>query len=94
MNYDVDVHNESDILSWEASVMSSSRTAAFVLGARDPAKGKTGVGQFEHDLIRERTRAGLHAAAAHGRKGGRKPVVTAEKLKQAPGSHQSGPEPP
>jgi len=39
--------------------------------------------QFERDLIRERTRAGLSAAAARGRKGGRKPVVTAEKLQRA-----------
>lgn len=41
------------------------------------------LGQFERDLIQERTRAGLVAAAARGRKGGRKPVVTAEKLKRA-----------
>jgi DNA invertase Pin-like site-specific DNA recombinase len=41
------------------------------------------LGQFERDLIRERTRAGLDAAAARGRKGGRKPVVTAEKLERA-----------
>ncbi len=41
------------------------------------------LGQFERDLIRERTRAGLAAAAARGRKGGRKPVVTADKLKRA-----------
>jgi DNA invertase Pin-like site-specific DNA recombinase len=41
------------------------------------------LGQFERDLIRERTRAGLAAAEARGRKGGRKPVVTAEKLKRA-----------
>ena len=40
------------------------------------------LGQFERDLIRERTRAGL-VAAARGRKGGRKPVVTAEKLERA-----------
>lgn len=39
--------------------------------------------QFERDLIRERTRAGLSAAAARGRKGGRKAVVTAEKLARA-----------
>lgn len=39
--------------------------------------------QFERDLIRERTKAGLSAAAARGRKGGRKPVVTAEKLQRA-----------
>ena len=41
------------------------------------------LGQFERDLIRERTRAGLAAAETRGRKGGRKPVVTAEKLKRA-----------
>ena len=41
------------------------------------------LGQFERDLIRERTRAGLAAAAARGRKGGRKPVVDAEKLERA-----------
>jgi DNA invertase Pin-like site-specific DNA recombinase len=41
------------------------------------------LGQFERDLIRERTKAGLTAAAARGRKGGRKPVVTAEKLQRA-----------
>jgi DNA invertase Pin-like site-specific DNA recombinase len=34
-------------------------------------------------LIRERTRAGLVAAVARGRKGGRKPVVTSEKLARA-----------
>ncbi|WP_106078281.1 recombinase family protein [Chromobacterium amazonense] len=39
--------------------------------------------QFERDLIRERTKAGLAAAAARGRKGGRKPVVTDEKLQRA-----------
>jgi DNA invertase Pin-like site-specific DNA recombinase len=33
------------------------------------------LGQFERDLIREQTRAGLTAAALRGRKGGRKPVV-------------------
>ena len=37
------------------------------------------LGQFERDLIRERTRAGLAAAAARGRKA----VVTAEKLARA-----------
>src|SRR3954447_20838103 len=53
------------------------------------------LGQFERDLIRERTRAGLTAAAARGRKGGMagrggggargagKPVVTAEVLRKA-----------
>ena len=41
------------------------------------------LGQFERDLIRERTRAGLTAAGARGRTGGRKPVVTEEKLHRA-----------
>lgn len=40
-------------------------------------------GQFERDLVRERTRAGLTAAAARGRKGGRKPLVTADRLQRA-----------
>lgn len=41
------------------------------------------LGQFERDLIRERTRAGLAAAADRGRKGGRRPVMTPGKLKRA-----------
>lgn len=41
------------------------------------------LGQFERDLIRERTRAGFAAAAARGRRGGRQPVVTADKLRRA-----------
>jgi DNA invertase Pin-like site-specific DNA recombinase len=41
------------------------------------------LGQFERDLIQERTRAGLAAATARGRKGGRKPVITADKLGRA-----------
>lgn len=41
------------------------------------------LGQFERDLVQERTRAGLVAAAARGRKGGRKRVVTDEKLERA-----------
>lgn len=41
------------------------------------------LGQFERDLIRDRTKAGLTAAAARGRKGGRKQVVTTEKLQRA-----------
>lgn len=41
------------------------------------------LGQFERDLIRERTRAGLDAAVVRGRRGGRKPVVTEEKLRRA-----------
>jgi DNA invertase Pin-like site-specific DNA recombinase len=41
------------------------------------------LGQFERDLIRERTRAGLDAAISRGRRGGRRPVITAEKLRRA-----------
>ncbi len=57
--------------------------------SRVGASGKPGavqfgaLGQFERDLTQERTRAGLAAAAARGRKGGRKPVVTSEKLERA-----------
>jgi len=43
------------------------------------------LGQFERDLIRERTRAGLKAAAARRRRGGRKPVITVDKLRRARG---------
>ena len=43
------------------------------------------LGQFERDLIQERTQAGLVAAAMRGRKGGRKPVITDDKLKRARG---------
>jgi DNA invertase Pin-like site-specific DNA recombinase len=39
--------------------------------------------QFERDLIRERTRAGLKAAEARGRKGGRRPSVMPDKLARA-----------
>lgn len=39
--------------------------------------------QFERDLIRERTRAGLQAAEDRGRYGGRQAVITPEKLAKA-----------
>jgi DNA invertase Pin-like site-specific DNA recombinase len=39
--------------------------------------------EFERDLIHERTMAGLRAARARGRKGGRKPQMTSDKLKAA-----------
>jgi DNA invertase Pin-like site-specific DNA recombinase len=41
------------------------------------------LGQFERDLIRERTNAGLTAAAARGRKGGRPIAATPEKIARA-----------
>lgn len=41
------------------------------------------LGQFERDLIRERTNAGLTAAADRGRKGGRPAVATPERVARA-----------
>ncbi len=46
--------------------------------------------QFEADLIRERTQAGLAAARARGRTGGRPTVWTAEKLATARAMYESG----
>jgi len=40
-------------------------------------------GAFERELIRDLIRAGLAAAAARGRKGGRKPVATPERIDRA-----------
>jgi DNA invertase Pin-like site-specific DNA recombinase len=48
------------------------------------------LGQFERDLIQERTRAGVAAAAARGRTGGRKPVITEDNLKRARGMITKG----
>ena len=39
--------------------------------------------EFEHSLIRERTIAGLDAARARGRKGGRKPSMSENDIKKA-----------
>lgn len=39
--------------------------------------------EFEHNLIRERTIAGLAAALARGRKGGRKPSMTSSDIRKA-----------
>lgn len=38
--------------------------------------------EFERNLIRERTKAGLEAARARGRKGGRKPALTEKAIKE------------
>ena len=46
--------------------------------------------EFERDLIRERTVAGLAAARARGRTGGRPTVWTPEKLAAARSMHASG----
>ena len=45
--------------------------------------------EFERDLIRERTQAGLSAARARGRLGGRPPVLSAEKLAVARSMYDS-----
>jgi DNA invertase Pin-like site-specific DNA recombinase len=41
------------------------------------------IAEMERDLIRERTNAGLAAARARGRKGGRKAILTEKKLDAA-----------
>jgi len=41
------------------------------------------LGEFERDLLRERTAAGLEAAAARGRRGGRPAAMTPAKLAAA-----------
>jgi DNA invertase Pin-like site-specific DNA recombinase len=47
--------------------------------------------EFERDLIRERTTAGLAAARARGRQGGRRPsVLTGHKLQVAQEMYGSG----
>jgi DNA invertase Pin-like site-specific DNA recombinase len=46
--------------------------------------------EFERDLIRERTSAGLAAARARGRHGGRPSVMTAHKARVAQEMYRSG----
>lgn len=46
--------------------------------------------QFERDLIRERTRAGLTAARSQGRLGGRPALMTPERLKTARTMQENG----
>ena len=46
--------------------------------------------EFERDLIRERTVAGLAPARVKGRHGGRPPVMTAHKLRVAHEMYRSG----
>ena len=48
------------------------------------------IGQFERDLLVERTQAGLVAARRLGRRGGRPRVMTAEKLQTARAMHDAG----
>lgn len=44
--------------------------------------------EFERDLIKERTNAGLQAARKRGRVGGRKPAMTAKQIKLAKSMHK------
>ena len=46
--------------------------------------------EFERDLIRERTHAGLEAARSRGRRGGRPSVMTADKIAVAQRMYESG----
>jgi DNA invertase Pin-like site-specific DNA recombinase len=46
--------------------------------------------EFERDLVRERTSAGLAAARARGRRGGRPPVLSGHKLQVAQEMYASG----
>ncbi|MBX5480032.1 MAG: recombinase family protein [Pyrinomonas methylaliphatogenes] len=46
--------------------------------------------EFERELIRERTRAGLAAARARGRVGGRPRILAAERLEMARAALASG----
>lgn len=56
------------------TMTASGRLLFHVLGA---------VGQMERDIIAERTRAGLRAAAARGRRGGRPPALDEGKVRAA-----------
>ena len=46
--------------------------------------------QFERDLIRERTAAGLAAARARGRVGGRKPALSPKQVEAARNLYEAG----
>ncbi len=46
--------------------------------------------EFEREMLRERTRAGLAAAKQQGRVGGRKPKLTAQQQKEVTRWVQSG----
>jgi DNA invertase Pin-like site-specific DNA recombinase len=52
--------------------------------------GSSAILDIERDLIRERTAAGLAAARARGRHGGRPSVMTAHKLQVAQEMYRSG----
>lgn len=63
--------------SLQESIDTSTATGRMVLGIFGA------LAEFERELIRERTRAGLDAARARGRKGGRPSVMTPAKARSA-----------
>lgn len=63
--------------SLEESIDTTSANGPFILSIF------SAMAQFDRNLIHERTRAGLAAIVAHGRVGGRKPVITKDKMRKA-----------
>ena len=66
--------NELDI-AW-AAARAAARAAA------GDAAWDAALAEFERNLIRERTHAGLAAARARGRKGGRKPSLSSQQVRE------------
>jgi DNA invertase Pin-like site-specific DNA recombinase len=58
------------ITEWFDTTKPAGKLSFHIVGA---------IAEFERDLIRERTRAGLDSARARGKVGGRKPVLSPEK---------------
>src|SRR5271155_2315608 len=54
------------------------------------SSGDPSFAEFEREMIRERTRAGLHEARAQGRVPGRKPKISAEQKKEIVEAVSSG----
>jgi DNA invertase Pin-like site-specific DNA recombinase len=59
---------------------SGGRLIFHVFGANCATRSAFGFAEFERDLIRERTNAGLEAARARGKKGGRRRVLTDKQI--------------
>lgn len=65
------------VLSGQAQIDTSTAQGKLLFGIF------ASLAEFERELIRERTIAGLHSARARGRVGGRKPTMTPAKLRLA-----------